>query len=236
MPQTHPTASATGLAPVPVAVLLPPPGGRHAHSAGGAVPDWHGVTAREAAGLITRLSAVGDLVIELDGHPTILRAAEYHHRRFAAAFTDGPGLARPAPGRTQQTRRSPLAGLIFAALPRPGVEPGDLNAISAAMHTWRSGLRPAGYLLTVLTLPSGSDLGDAARPVSHRATVIAAARTAGFTWQQEFLVLTAPLPDGEPRALPDAPADLPAALADGRHQRIHVNVLAFRNDGGGSNA
>src|SRR5512133_1975946 len=133
MPQNHPTASATGLAPVLVAVLLPPPGGQRADSAGGAVPDWHGVTAREAAGLITRLSAVGDLVIELDGHPTILQAAEYHDRRSAVAFTDGPGLARPAPVRTPPTGRSRLAGLIFAALPRPGVELGDLNAISAAM-------------------------------------------------------------------------------------------------------
>jgi hypothetical protein len=199
------------------------------------MPDWHGVTAREAAGLISRLSAVDDLVIELDGHPTILRAAEYHDRRSAAAFTDGPGLARPAPGYSPPTRRSQLAGLIFAALPRPGVDRGDLNAISAAMHTWRSGLRPGRYLLTVLA-SLGSDLGDAARPVSHRATVIAAARATGFTWQQEFLVLTAPLPEVEPRALPDAPADPPAALANDSHQRIHVKVLAFRNDGGSSNA
>lgn len=235
MPQKYPTTSPTGLTPIPVAVLLPHRGGQRTDSADG-VPDWHGVTAREAAGLITRLSAVGDLVVELDGHPTILRAAEYHDRQSAAASTDGPGLAQSAPGRTTPTRRRGLAGLIFAALPRPGVEPGDLNAISAAMHTWRSGLRSGGCLLTVLTTSTGSDLGDGAWAVSHRATVIAAARTAGFNWQQEFLVLTAPLPDGEPRALPDTPADLPANLVDGCHQRIHVKVLAFRNDGGGSDA
>jgi hypothetical protein len=101
------------------------------------------------------------------------------------------------------------------------------------MRTWRAGLRPGGYLLTALT-PAGSRLGRAARPVSYRATVIAAARTAGFTWRQEFLVPTVPLPADEPRAMPDTPADIPSALIDGRHQSMHVKVLAFRNDAGGS--
>jgi hypothetical protein len=97
------------------------------------------------------------------------------------------------------------------------------------MHTWRSLLRPGGYLLAALTAHGPTD----AR-VSHRATVIAAARTAGFTWQQEFLVPTVPLPPDEPRAMPDTPADIPSALIDGRHQSAHLKVLAFRNDAGGS--
>jgi hypothetical protein len=82
MPKTHPTASATGLPPVPVAVLLPSPAGRQpADSAGSDLPHWHGVTPRDAAGLIARLSKPGDLVIELDGHPTITRAASHLGRR-----------------------------------------------------------------------------------------------------------------------------------------------------------
>lgn len=234
MPQTHPTASATGLAPVPVAVLLPSPAGRQsAGSAGGDLPDWHGVSPRDAAGLIARLSKPTDLVIELDGHPTITRAASHLGRRAAASLTEGDGVARSAPGRARPPRFAQRAGLILAALPRPDVEPEDLGAISAAMQTWRARLRPGGYLLTALT-SAGSGLGRAARPVSHRATVIAAARTAGFTWQQEFLVPTVPLPADEPRAMPDTPADIPSALIDGRHRSVHVKVLAFRNDAGGS--
>jgi hypothetical protein len=34
--------------------------------------------------LVRRLSVAGDLVIELDGHPTITRAAEYLGRRVSA--------------------------------------------------------------------------------------------------------------------------------------------------------
>jgi hypothetical protein len=47
-------------------------------------------------------------------------------------------------------------------------------------------------------------------------------------------VLTAPAPEDEPRAMPGAPADLPSALIHGRHLRVHVKILAFRNNAGGS--
>jgi hypothetical protein len=231
MPRTHPTASATGLVPVPVAVLLPTRDSLRAEPAVvGDLPDWHGITARDAAGLITRLSTVGDLIVELDGHPTITHAAEYLGRHPAAALPDVRVLA--APGRTALTRRSRSAGLIFAALPRPDVPPGDLVGLSATMQTWRARLRPGGYLLTALTAP-GCDDSLTEHPVTYRAGAIAAARTAGLTWHQEFLVLTAPPPDNEPRAIPGTPPDLPAALVDGRHLRVHVKILAFRNNAGG---
>jgi hypothetical protein len=192
------------------------------------LPAWHGVTARDAAGLITRLSAAGDLVIELDGHPTITHAAEHLGRRRAAALPGVHVLA--VPGRPPLTRRARCAGLIFAALPRPEVATGDLDGLSATMQTWRAGLRPGGYLLTALTAPS-SEHGSTEHPLIYRAGVIAAARTAGLTWQQEFLVLTAPPPEDEPRAMAGTPIDLPSALVDGRHLRVHVKVLAFRNNG-----
>src|SRR5438552_1551948 len=148
MLQTHSTASATDLVPVPVAVLLPTRDNHRAEPAVSELPDWHGVTARDAAGLITRLSAVGDLVIELDGHPTITHAAEHLGRRPAAALSGAHVLA--VPGRAL-TRRSRWAGVIFAALPRAEVATGDLGGLSAMMQTWRAGLRPGGYLLTALT-------------------------------------------------------------------------------------
>jgi hypothetical protein len=232
MPQTYPTASATGLVPVPVAVLLPTRDGHRGEPAVGELPDWHGVSARDAAGLITRLSAVGDLVVELDGHPTITRAAEHLGRRPAAPLPGAQVLGSPMPGHQPATRPSRWAGLIFAMLPGPDVAPGDLGGLSAAMQTWRAVLRPGGYLLTALAAPNTDD-GITEHPVIYRAGVIAAARSAGLTWQQEFLVLTAPPPEHEPRALPCAPLELPSALVDGRHLRVHVKVLAFRNTAGG---
>jgi hypothetical protein len=233
MPQTHPAASATGLMPVPVAVLLPTRDSHRAEPAVSELADWHGVTARDAAGLITRLSAAGDVVVELDGHPTITRAAEHLGRRPAAALPGVYVLGSPVPNCAALTRPNRWAGLILAALPRPDVAPSDLGGLSATMQTWRAGLRPGGYLLTALTAPD-ADHGVTEHPVIYRAGVIAAARTAGLTWQQEFLVLTAPLPEDEPRAAPGAPSDLPSVLVEGRHRRVHVKVLAFRNSAGGS--
>jgi len=103
------------------------------------------------------------------------------------------------------------------------------------MRTWRAALHPGGYLLTTLAL-SHLDQASAEHPLIYRASVIAAARTAGLTWQQEWLVLTAPPPTDGPRAMPGPPLDLPPALLDGRHLRVHRKLLAFRNDTGGRDA
>jgi hypothetical protein len=218
-----------------VAVLLPTPAGQHAESAVSEPADWNGVTARDAASLVRRLSAPDDLVIELDGHPTITAAAEYLGRRASALLPRVHLLGPAVPGQTASTWSSHPAGLIFAALPRPDVPPGDLAALSGAMRTWRAGLRPGGYLLTALTW-SRLDHGGAEHPLIYRASVIAAARTAGLTWQQEWLVLTAPPPTDEPRAVPGPPLEVPSALVDGRHRRVHVKLLAFRDDSGGRDA
>ncbi len=99
------------------------------------------------------------------------------------------------------------------------------------MHTWRTLLRPGGYLMVALT-PPGSPDGRG----SHRATAITAGRTAGLSWQQEFLVVTAPLAEYEPRAMPDSAALAPAVLFDGRHQPAHVKLLAFHHRTGGDDA
>ena len=235
MPQTHLTASATGLLPIPVAVLLPTPAGQHEEPAASDLPSWHGVSARDAASLVRRLSAANDLVIELDGHPTITRAVEFLGRRASAVPPAVPAFGPAVPDQSVSTWSSRPAGLIFAALPRPDVPPGELAGLSAAMRTWRAGLRPGGYLLTALT-PSRLDHGGAEHPLDYRANVIAAARTAGLTWQQEWLVLTAPPPTDEPRAVPGPPLDQPSTLVDGRHRRVHVKLLAFRNDTGGRDA
>jgi len=79
------------------------------------------------------------------------------------------------------------------------------------MRTWRAALRPGGYLLTALTC-SRLEHGGAEHPLAYRSSVIAAARTARLTWQQEWLVLTAPPPTDEPRAVPGPPLEVPSAL------------------------
>jgi hypothetical protein len=236
MPHPNSPASATGLLPVPVAVLLPPPRGlRHRRSAAGDLADWCGVAPRDVAGLITRYSNPGDLVIELNAHPTISHAAQHLGRSSTAVQPEGERPCLSASDPARQIQRIPHAGLIFAAFRRSGGHRLDLPATSAAIQTWRDRLRPGGHLLTALP-PPGPELGLRERAVSYRATVIAAARTAGFTWQQEFLVLTVPLPEYEPRAMPDPPAHIPSALVDKRHQPAHIKVLAFRNEPGGSDA
>jgi len=103
--------------------------------------------------------------------------------------------------------------------------------MTRAMHTWRTLLRPGGYLLVALAPPGSPDARG-----SHRATAITAARTAGLSWQQEFLVVTAPLAEYEPRAMPDSAALSPAVLVGRRHQTAHIKLLAFHHRTGGDDA
>jgi hypothetical protein len=103
---------------------------------------------------------------------------------------------------------------------------------SAAMLAWRTALRSGDYLLTALAPDHAMEHGPERCRDSFRATVITAARTAGLTWQQELLVVTAPLPAQEPRATPDTAMSAPTVLVDGRHLPVHVKVLAFRNETG----
>ena len=233
MPHRTSTAPATGLAPVPVAVLLPPPAAHpHDRSTAGDLTDWYGVAPRDVAGLVAHYSRPGDLVIEVDGHRTITRAAS-HLGRHPALWAGDDDVDGHEP-RGDQSPRRVGAGLIFVALPGPGTDRCDLAATRATMPTWQAWLRPGGYLLTALMCSSPRPAGK--QPVSFRAGVIAAAHTVGFTWQQEFLVLTAAPPEYEPRALSDAGPVVPSALVAGRHQRAHIKVLAFRHDAGGRDA
>lgn len=107
---------------------------------------------------------------------------------------------------------------------------GAALAAAPTAAAW-SLLRPGGFLLTALTATS-----PGAGQVSHRSTVITAARAAGLIWQQEYLVLLEPLPEDEPRATPDTAADTRPALLDGRHRLVHRKALAFRAAPGGSDA
>jgi hypothetical protein len=239
MPQTRSTAPSTvlssvprpGLPPVPVAIFLPPP---HVSAATGPAADavsgyadWCGVSARELAGLIASYTRPTDLVGDLDDHPTIARAAGYLDRHHVRLHTGGQHEAAGS-GRVARPQAQPRAALILARLPQADVDSLDLHDLTRAMHTWRTLLRPGGYLLVAVTA-----LGSPDGRVSQRATAIAAARTAGLSWQQEFLVVTAPLAEYEPRATPDAAGTTPAVLLNGRHQPAHVKLLALQHRTGG---
>ncbi len=235
MSQTRSTPAGSGLPPVPVAIFLPTPHRRRLRSAHAPAPaaqaDWCGVQPNDIARLIATYTERGDLVIDLDAHPTIASAARFLGRQPVHLVTDADRRrARPAPPARRIFGR-PRTGLILARLPRAGAYSLDLRGMTRAMHTWRSLLRPGGYLLAALTAHGPTD----AR-VSHRSTVIAAARTAGLTWQQEFLVPLVPLPEHEPRAMPDTAGTPTAALVEGRHQPAHHKLLAFQRRTGGSDA
>jgi hypothetical protein len=233
MPQTRPTLTGSGLAPVPVGIFLPtPPRTRPAGTRASARHgDWYGVTPHDTAHLVAALTKRGDLVIDLDEHPTITHAARFLGRQPAHLTTDGQHhRVRPAPP-ARRLYGHPAVGLLLARLPRAGADSGDLHAMTGAMHTWRGLLRPGGYLLTALAAPH-RDGGL----VGHRATLITAARAAGLSWCHELLVALVALPEHEPRAMPDTAAGTRAALADGRHDVVHVKLLVFRLPVGGGNA
>jgi len=223
--RTTATAIASGLPPVPVAIFLPRPHHTWPIPAELAAEDaWCGITPPDVAGLVARYTEPRDPVADLDAHPLVARAARYLGRRPVT-------LTSPAtPPVLRRSGRGGL-GLLLARLPRDGADSADLTAMTTAMHTWRTMLRPGGFLVTALTTPTDED-----GVVSHRSTVITAARTAGLSWRQEFLVVLDPLPEFEPRAMPETAASTRPALVDGRHAINHRKVLAFRRTAGGRDA
>ena len=215
MPQTHSTTTSTSLPPVPVAVLLPPPRRtRRATTDAGEPANWHGLDARTAGLIVTTYTRPRDVVIDLDAHPVMARAVRALHRHPATLTTHRHRPRPPASGRRIVVRRSG-AGLIIASLPRAGADSGDLHAMTAAMHTWRSMLRPGGFLLAAI----GS--------IGHHTTVITAARVAGLLYHQHLLAVRVPLPEYEPRAMADTAATTRPRLVEGQHARVHTDLLAF---------
>ena len=213
MPHPNRDSTGTGLTPVPVAVLLPPP--QRLLSPDGSPGDWYGLDLRTTGVLVAAYTRPRDVVIDLDAHPVLAAAVRGLRRHPATLHTHRHHRRRTrSTCRTRTVVRRPGAGLIIASLPRSGID-ADLHALNRAMHAWRSLLRPSGFLITAIN------------HVGWHATVIPAARAAGLLYHQHLLAVDTPLPEDEPRAAPDTAATAPSVLVNGRHTRVHTDLLAF---------
>jgi len=240
MPNTDSTTT-TGPQPVPVGLFLAAARRpRTSRGRGGPVdtsplaapdlPDWNGLSLADLAYVIRRYTRAGDVVLDLDRHPSITAAAHYLHRTPARLVTSrhGPRVRLLPPPSVRWPRRvtrrpGPGTNLILLTLPRTDAYTLDLHGMAAAMTTWRRLLRPGGHLLTALTAH-----GPQPGRISHRATVIAAARAAGLLYHQHIPVVLIALPEHEPRTEtePLEDADHRRLLA-GRHLPTFHHVLAF---------
>jgi len=232
MPKPSSTAPAGRPQPVPVGLFLAStrePGTRHSPrrslAAVPGLPDWNGLSPAHLAYLIRHYTRIGDVVVDVDSHRSIIAAARYLHRTPARLTTIRTclrvRLIPPAGQRTGRVRRSrPGADLILATLPRAEAYTLDLHGLTRAMNAWRSVLGPDGFLLTMLT----THRPEPGR-ISHRSTVIAAARAAGLLYHQHIPVVLVPLPEQELRTDPERANE----TGDGRRLLAGRHVPAFRD-------
>src|SRR5438552_2429617 len=124
---TSPSATRTGLPPVPVGIFLPPRPLRPATQPQPATDvglqqpadqdNWCGVPARDLARLIASYTQPGDLVTDLDDHPIVARAAGYLDRRYRRLHSAGGH--EPAGSGCAGCRDAGLrAALVLVRLPR----------------------------------------------------------------------------------------------------------------------
>lgn len=202
----------TGL-PVPVALLLPPPGSPPSHRR-------RGLSRHAACQVLTWYTRAGDLIADLDHQPAVAAAAGWLDRRLIT--TDHTVCTDTA----EDLAATERARLVIAALPRP--KANRLQSITDWIGRVRTGLlADDGYLLTVVTTgPAGG------RFVDHATTVVAAARAAGLVYHQQLIDIRAPLlPEHEPRAEPGTPIAAPPQLRHGRHRPAHTEILVFAAGG-----
>ncbi|WP_328366672.1 hypothetical protein [Micromonospora zamorensis] len=185
---------------------------------------WHGIDPRRLAWLIRHYTHDGDLVADLDNHPTVFRAARYLHRYPVTITSDG-GRIRVTDDRPARARRLAEDGLalLLAGLPRPDGHRLGSHDTAEAMRLWHRLLRPGGFVLVALHARAP----EPGRRISRRSTVISAARIAGLRYHQHIPVLVVPLPAHDPRTDAATAASTPPALLDGRHLHTHMDVLAF---------
>jgi hypothetical protein len=222
MPQTSPHTPESSSERPRVGLFLVP-----AHRSDAPLADpagWYGLDPQRLGWLIRHYTRDGDVVLDLDNHPTVASAARHLHRHPATLTTDGDHtqvrFTDDRPARARLTEDG--VALLLAGLPRPGDDRLGIHATTEAMHLWHRLLRPGGFILTALSA-AGAPPGR----ISRRTTVITAARAAGLRYHQHLPVLLVPLPAVEPRTDAAAAVSTRPALLDGRHVPIHMDVLAF---------
>jgi hypothetical protein len=224
MPQTQPADPGTRRERVPVGIFLPDPHRfRISRRRGRLLAAWQDLEPWNVAHLIAEYSRAGDVVIDGDGHSTISLAARYLHRYPATVTTDADRSRLQATlGGRRAFRRRHGAGLVLATLPGTPDDGLGPTSLIHMMRAWGRLLSPGGFLLAALPAVAGvSNAG------SVRSAVITAARSAGLVYQQHLLVVTRRLLEEEPRARPDTAAATRPALRQGRHARVHRDLLAF---------
>ncbi|WSG08918.1 hypothetical protein OIE53_03730 [Micromonospora sp. NBC_01739] len=168
-------------------------------------------------------------MLDLDAHPTAIAATAYLRRIPARLSTGRHGprvLLPPVPSRRNRLvarRTGACVDLMMATLPL-GTERRAPDGAATAMSTWQPLLRPGGFLLVGLTTAPPHP-----GAVSHRATVIAAARAAGFFYHQHIPAVLVPLVEHEPRTAPERPdeADDGRRLLAGRHLPTFRDLVVF---------
>jgi hypothetical protein len=211
MPHTpRPNRPTTSYTPVPAAILLPATGtgGRPGRLRAGRL----GVEA--TCRLVATYTRTGDRVADLDADPNTAAAVTWLDRQpLTVDIGDDatPPLSVPA------------AQLVIARLPRAGVH--GLAGITAWMrHVREHLLAPGGYLIAIVTPTI-----RAGRYLDRATTVIAAAKAAGLSWQQQLLHIRTRLPEAEPTDTAAAATGSP--LARGRHQRLHDDLFVLTQGG-----
>jgi hypothetical protein len=183
------------------------------------VPAGRGrLSAHAAAQVVAVYTRAGELVADLDADPILAAAARWLDRGHRAitghGWATGPRGGHLAPRRAQ---------LLVAALPRPGAT--RLAAMAAWLRRARARLvAPGGYLLVTVAATTRSRPGRGY--ADHATTVVAAARSAGWAWQQQLIDITEPLPDHDP-----ATEAATAALGRTRHRVVHQELLVFTTAG-----
>ncbi|MBN1174301.1 MAG: hypothetical protein JXA67_19180 [Micromonosporaceae bacterium] len=216
MPHTRSARPSTRQPRVPLGVFI----ATDTTGTGSHRPAWHGMAPADVAVLIRTYTDHGDLVVDLDAHPTITAAACYLHRVPATLTGTGDDeQLRLLPAPSDQPEPPTCdpdvgAGLVLAALPRPSLDAADRNGVAAALWRWRMLLRPGGHLIVV---PAATGVPGG------RAAIIAAAAEVGLRWQQHLLITVNP-PEHEPEP---SGSGIGARLLDGRHVPAHLTPLVF---------
>jgi len=192
--------------PAPITVW---PVASHDHHTGRTPPPGGGDTAGMSPPLAARLAHTytrpGDVVVGFD-HDANLRAAaraaacRYRRLRHLSRLGDLHAVAGNV-------------SLVVLRWPRPAKTARPAEPVEQLFGACRSLLAPSGYTVAVLAPPSApSDLAQAAElvPAAHRR---------GLGYLQHIVAITAPLPD------PHSPPTIHAT--DGRHRRVHLDLLVL---------